>query len=96
MYDKNANPIVPPFFFQVVFASSSPFLKSLLESGSGNCECEALTVHLPDFSPATVKNLLGILYTGRSMESNIFVQAAFTHEHNNVLLWLQYVQLPYL
>ena len=48
-----------------MLASCSPFVKGLLESGNRNCECESLTVHLPDFSPAAVKNLLGILYTGK-------------------------------
>ena len=55
------------FFFpsQVLLASCSPFVRGLLESGAETCQCEALTIHLPDFDSATVKSLLCILYTGK-------------------------------
>ena len=53
---------------QVILASSSQFLRDLLESGAEACQCEALTIHLPDFDSATVKNLLGVLYTGKEKE----------------------------
>ena len=50
---------------QVLLASCSPFVRGLLESGAETCQCEALTIHLPDFDSATVKSLLCILYTGK-------------------------------
>jgi hypothetical protein len=50
---------------QVILASCSPFIKSLLEA-SQNCECDALTIYLPDFDSVIVKNLLAILYTGKN------------------------------
>ena len=71
----NANVSKWSFFFfffatpaQVILASSSQFLRDLLESSAEACQCEALTIHLPDFDSATVKNLLGVLYTGKEKE----------------------------
>ena len=51
----------------MLFASCSPFVRELFEKSSENCTCETMTLLLPDFDAATVKNLLSILYTGTSI-----------------------------
>ncbi|XP_040581936.1 uncharacterized protein [Lepeophtheirus salmonis] len=53
---------------QIVLASCSSYIKNLIVSqGYVLCPCESLTIHLPDFNAVTLKNLLSILYTGKSL-----------------------------
>lgn len=59
---------------QMILASCSGYVRDLIlaaQGGSG-CECNTVTVFLPDFNAATVRNLLNILYTGASLCSFIF------------------------
>ena len=48
----------------MVLGGPSAFLKGMFPT-EDPCECNRLTVVLPDFEAATVKNLLGLLYTGK-------------------------------
>ena len=48
----------------MVLAGGSDFLRALIQQ-SQSCECDSLTLYLPDYKASTVKNLLSILYTGR-------------------------------
>ena len=52
-----------PFFLQMVLGGPSAFLRNLFPTEEP-CECNTLTVMLPDFDSKTIKNLLGLLYTG--------------------------------
>ena len=48
---------------QMVLGGPSAFLRNLFPPEEP-CECNTLTVILPDFDSNTIKNLLGLLYTG--------------------------------
>ncbi len=50
--------------FQMIFGGPSPFLREMFPKEEP-CECNNLTIHLPDFDANTIKNLLSILYTGK-------------------------------
>ena len=49
---------------QMVLGGPSAFLRNLFPPEEP-CECNTLTVILPDFTANTIKNLLGLLYTGK-------------------------------
>ena len=49
----------------MVLGAPSTFLRGLFPPEEP-CECNTLTVILPDFDSTTIKNLLGLLYTGSS------------------------------
>ena len=48
----------------MIFAGCSPFVRDLISRTVEGCTCDAVTLHLPDFHPDAVRNLLSILYTG--------------------------------
>ena len=48
---------------QMVLGGPSAFLRNLFPPEEP-CECNTLTVILPDFDANTIKNMLGLLYTG--------------------------------
>ena len=50
----------------MVLGGPSSFLKDMFPTEEP-CECNRLTIILPDFEAATVKNLLGLLYTGKNI-----------------------------
>jgi len=50
---------------RMVLGGPSAFLRNLIPPEEP-CECNTLTIILPDFSSKTIKNLLGLLYTGSS------------------------------
>ena len=48
----------------MVLGGPSAFLRSLFPAEEP-CECNTLTILLPDFNTNTIKNLLSLLYTGK-------------------------------
>ena len=57
-----------PVFLQMVLGGPSAFLRNLFPPEEP-CECNTLTVILPDFDSNTIKNLLGLLYTGELIKA---------------------------
>ena len=53
---------------QMVLGGPSAFLRNLFPPEEP-CECNTLTVILPDFDANTIKNMLGLLYTGELLLS---------------------------
>ena len=61
----------------MVLGGPSSFLKGMFPTEEP-CECNRLTVVLPDFEAATVKNLLGLLYTGKKLKIGLFISKYFS------------------
>ena len=55
----------------MVIGGRSSFLRNIFPAEEP-CECNRLTVILPDFEAATIKNLLGLLYTGKKLYADYF------------------------
>jgi hypothetical protein len=50
----------------MVLGGPSPFVRGMFPL-EDPCECNTLTVILPDYDANTIKNLLSLLYTGEFM-----------------------------
>jgi hypothetical protein len=65
MYVIKYNAVI---FFQIMLVGCSSFVRDMLPKES-TCDCDNLSIYLPDFKPRTIKNLLSILYTGENAAS---------------------------
>ena len=60
----------------MVLGGPSAFLRGLFPEEEP-CECNTLTIILPDFDENTIKNLLGLLYTGKQQINNRLLTFVF-------------------